>query len=244
MVSLVRKSAGPLVLASAFACLSGQTASPPPSMPLRHLQYAFTVDTEGVGEQHFNGIVSGSSGVGSSVSSTGGRGTMDVSVVSVATDGSLVVKISEAVENEPRPRDSYSCDVYGNTTVICPPAPAPSDAEWVLLGYLGRQFVDAAPWEHNHWQRSEKTEQFSLLEDFSLSDSVNARRTVIHEKKRTEIHNGGYDNRTDDVTITYDRTMEVPTAVHDDVTTTGAGGSEHAAYDFRLIGDSFATPTP
>jgi hypothetical protein len=247
MVSRLRRTAAPLMLASALGCLSGQTPSPSPNATLRRVQYAFTVDAQGLAEQHFNGLTSStqnSSGVGSAVLSEGGRGTMDVTVVSVAPDGALAVRISEAVEKEPRPRDAYSCTVYGNTTVICPPAPAPSDAEWVLLSYMGRQFVEAASWDHGRWQRTEKTAQFSLAEDFTLGDSTNPRHTVIHEKKNMQVHNGGYDSRTDDVIITYDRVMEIPSAIHDDVTTAGPSGSEHDAYDFRLIGDSFATPTP
>jgi hypothetical protein len=234
----------------AFGGLTAQTPAPAPSAskPLRHLEYKFTDDFEGVSEYHFNGIGNGiqtSSGVGDVSSSIGGRGTMSVDILSVTPDGALVVKISESVENEPHPRGSYTCTVYGSTAVLCPSVPAPSDAEWVLLSYLGRQFVAGAPWDaQRHWQRKQDTPRYLLVEDFTLTDATNDKQTLIREKKKMSLHNGGFGSQTEDVAITYDQTMEVPTVVHDEVQSVGTAGSGHGTYDFHLTSDSFAKAPP
>jgi hypothetical protein len=190
----------------AFVCLTGQTPAPiavpaaPATKPLRHLEYTFVVDHQGMREQHFNGIGSGvktSNGVRRISSSNGGHGTMDIDVLSIASDGALVVRISESVYLEAHPRQPYICTVYGNTAVTCPSVPAPSEAEWVLLGYLGRQFVEAAPWDaQHHWQRKADTAQYSLQEDFTVSDTGDGKHVMIAEVKKTEIHDGAFSTRT------------------------------------------------
>jgi hypothetical protein len=235
----------------AMAGLTGQTPSPPPaatpSKPLRHLEFAFRVDRENVTEYHYNGIGNGvqtSSGVGGRATSEGGRGTMYVDVLSIAPDGGLVVKIWELVQNEPRPRAAYTCTVYGNTRVVCPTGPAPSQAEWVLLGYLGRRFVDGAPWDaQHHWQRKEDTAQALEVEDFAITGGDDA-HPLIRETKKIDMHNGGFSSTTENVEITYDLSMEVPDAVHDVVEAVGRGGSGNATFDFKLSSDSFGKPAP
>jgi hypothetical protein len=234
-----------------FYGLTAQTPAPsssPAPKPLRHLEYAFSVDEEGQSESHFNGIGNGvetSSGVGSSVSSNGGDGTMYVDILSVTPDGALSVRISEYVRNDARPRAAYTCTVYGNTSVICPSVPAPSQAEWVLLSYLGRQFVEAAPWDsNNHWQRKVANGQYTLVEDFNIVSADGAKPTVIHETKKMDTHDGGFGTSTEHVQITYDRSMEIPDVVHDDMDSVGGSGSGHSVFDFHLTNDSFAAAKP
>jgi len=230
----------------AFAALSAQTPAPsqPAAKPLRHLEYTFSVHEEGVNEYHYNGIGNGietGAGVGGGAANIGGAGTMFVDVLSVAKDGALTVRISEQIEHEPRPGEEYTCTVYGNTTVLCPSVPSPSDAQWILLSYLGREFVDAAPWDaQNHWQRKVANGQYTLVEDFTITDASNGKRIMIREQKKMDIHNGGFDTQAEDVTIAYDRSMEVPTSIHDEAQDAGTDGSSHATFDFRLTADSFA----
>ncbi len=235
-----------LVLPAIFFALFGLTAQTPapsqaPEKPLRHLEYSFAVHETGVSEYHFNGIgVVPSAGVGGGASNEGGNGTMHVDVLSVASDGALRVQISEYVQNEPRAGQVYTCTVYGNTTVLCPSAPAPSAAEWVLLSYLGREFVDAAPWDARHqWQRKEDTDQYALVEAFTMSNVSDPKLVLIRETKKMELHNGAFGSRTDEVEINYDRSMEVPDSVHDDMQMAGQAGSEHTSFDFHLTSDSF-----
>ncbi|MGA7356104.1 MAG: hypothetical protein WA431_08020 [Candidatus Cybelea sp.] len=172
----------------------------------------------------------------------GGQGTMQVDVLSVTADGALLVRISEKVDSEPQPRQAYTCTVYGDTTVTCPSAPAPSQAEWLLLSYLGRRFVDGAPWDaKGHWQRTETIAQFTLHEDFTKSNDSDPKHIVVHESKVFDMSNGGLSVRRENVRITYDRSMEAPTAIHDDLVSTGdSGSSGHATFDFSLKSDSFA----
>lgn len=246
----------PLALALSLlglAALTAQTpapvASPAPASgkPMRHLEYSFSVSTQGLESYEFNGINGGvetTNGAGNVASSIGGNGTMFVDILSVAADGALVVRISELVQNEPRPRAAFTCTVYGSTSVLCPSVPAPSQAEWVLLGYLGRQFIDGAPWDASgHWQREESSAQFNIEEAFTLVDAGNGKKVVVSEVKKTTLHNGGFANQTSNVTINYDRAMEVPDVIRDDVETAGGNEASHAHYVFTLTRDSFAKPT-
>lgn len=232
-----------------FTGLTAQTPAPaqPPAKPLRHLEYAFNVHEEGVAEYHYNGIGGGvetGAGVGGGAMNDGGSGTMNVDVLSVAPDGALLVRISEYVTNEPRPRQAYACTVYGSSAVLCPSVPAPSDAEWVLISYLGRRFVDGAPWDaQHHWQRKVETAEYSMVEDFTMGDAGNPNLALITEKKKMDLHNGGFGSRTDEVRIMYDRSMEIPDAVHDEMQEAEASGSAHASFDFQLSSDSFAKPS-
>jgi hypothetical protein len=77
----------------------------------------------------------------------------------------------------------------------------PSDAEFMLLSYLGRQFVDAAPWDaRHHWQRTRDTSLYKLVEDFTMADGGDDKHAVILEKKdivarrRIRQPNRGYSN--------------------------------------------------
>jgi hypothetical protein len=219
-----------MVVVCLFACAG--LAAPPlaqaqgPSKPLRHLEYTFAVDYEGVSEQHlnnFNGISNGNSGILGSSSSEGGRGTMSVDVLSIDPDGALTVRISEWVQNEAHPGQAYTC----------------------LLAYLGRQFVDAAPWDaQHHWQRRTDTTEYSVIEDFAMDPSSDDKRAVIRETKKMDLHNGGFSTQSEDVQITYDRSMEVPISVRDNVQRAGTGGSGHTEFSFNLTADSFAAAAP
>jgi hypothetical protein len=211
------------------------------------LEYAFSVGVQGLQ----NYALKGGTGVqtvdkaGNVATPEGGSGTMYVDVLSVAPDGALVVRISEMAVGDARPRQAFICNVYGNTSVLCPSMPSPSAAEWVLLAYLGRQFVDGAPWNaQGRWQRQEQSDQFETQEDFTLVDASKV-KAVVHEVKKMVLHNGGFDNQTSDVTITYDRALEVPDVIHDDVQTTGGDEASHANYIFTLKQDSYAkSPRP
>ena len=226
----------------ALAVLSGQTPAPSPSAaaPLRHLEYSFTIHKVGMAGSEYNGMSDGIEG-GSTIGD-GGQGTMDVDVLSISSDGALIVRISERVSTDPRPRQAYTCTVYGNTTVVCPSVPAPSQAEWLLLRYLGRSFVDSAPWDaQHHWGRSSRTDRYALTEDFTMSDAGDGKHVVVLETEKVDAYNGGMNAQTEDVRITYDRSMEVPDAVHDVIASTGESSSTgQATIDFQLRKDSFA----
>jgi hypothetical protein len=237
-----------LLLALGTTVLSAQTpraaASPEPAKPLRHLEYTFSIQRQGLYGAEFNGTSDESlSPVSIGAQGAGANGTMSVDVLAIAPDGALVVRISESLRFEPRARQAYTCTVYGNTTVSCPSVPAPSQAEWVLLSYLGRQFVDAAPWDGEHqWKRTEHTKSYDLAEDFTLLPESNDRRAMIRETKMVSVHNGDASKQREDVTITYDRTLEIPDVIHDDFTAASDNGSDtgHATFDFQLRTDSFA----
>lgn len=169
---------------------------------------------------------------------------MDVDVMSVATDGALAVRVSELMQGDTAPRQDFTCNVYGNTSVFCPKGSSPTPEEWVLLSYLGRQFVDGAPWDaQGHWQRAEQSAGFDAEEAFTLVDASNGKKVVIREIKKLQLHNSGLDDQISDVTINYDRSMEIPDVIWDEVTTVGAKtDASSVKYVFTLQHDSFVKP--
>lgn len=229
--------------------LTAQTPAPasPPGKPLRHLEYSFNVAVQGLQTSK----VTGTNGVqtvnvaGNLVAPEAGNGSMFVDVLSVAPDGALVVRISELVQNETRPRPAYTCNVYGSTSVFCPSTATPSAAEWLLLSYLGRQFIDAAPWDaQGHWQRKEQSAEFNSEDNFTLVDAGDGKKVIVREIKTMQLHDGPFDTRTSDITINYDRAMEVPTVIHADVATAGGNETNSASYIFTLEKDSFVKSKP
>lgn len=233
------------VILCGWLLLTAQTPAPTaaPAKPLRHLEYRFSVAVEGLQGYAYkpNKGVQTVDSNGHVATPEAGNGTMYVDILSVAPDGSLVISIAEKTSEDPRPRQAFSCNVYGNTSVLCPQMPGPSDAEWMLLGYLGRQFVDGAPWTADgHWQRTESSAQFESQENFTLVDAGNGNRVIVREDKKLTLHDGGFDTQTSQITVTYDRKMEVPDAVRAEVDTTGGDEANHASYSFTLTRDSFA----
>jgi hypothetical protein len=238
----------PCLLVVGFAILSGQTPAPsaPAAKPLRHLEYTFSAHEEGMSGFSYNGINGGvetGSGVGTDQVADGAEGTMSVDVISIAPDGALNVQISEKVQQEARPRQAFTCAVYGNTSVLCPEGPAPSEAEYVLMSFLGRQFVDGAPWDaQNHWQRKYQITGATVTEDFKLADVGDGKHVKINEVRKTELHAVGFASQTEEVTITYDRSMEVPVAINAVAQSSSEGGTDHATFDYTLLRDSFTKP--
>ena len=226
-----------------IAVLTAQTPAPPASSakPLRHLEYAFSVKEEGMTSYEFNGDngnVETASGTPNAAGSSSGEGTMSVDVLSVAPDGALVVRIAERMRTEASPRAAHSCNVYGSTSVFCS-SPAPSAAEWILLGYLGRYFIDGAPWTADgHWQRTQKSAAFTLQQEFTLVDAGDGKKVVVQELRK--MVNGGINTQTSTITINYDRAMGVPDQIRDEVISSGADTASSAHYEFTLLRDSFA----
>jgi hypothetical protein len=237
-----------LLAVCGVAGLTAQTPAPvPPSgKPMRHLEYSFNVAVEALQESKVSTAAGAQTGsnAGNAAAPKAGGGTMFADILSVAPDGSLVVRISELSQGEPQTQPAYTCNVYGSTSVFCPSTAAPSAAEWLLLSYLGRQFIDAAPWDaQGHWQRKEQSTGFNIEEDFTLVDAGDGKKVVVREIKTTHLNGGAFDDQTSDVTINYDRVMEVPDIIRADVATSGGNEASSASYVFTLTHDSFAKPT-
>jgi hypothetical protein len=238
-----------LISVCGLATLTAQTPAPSssPAKPLRHLEYSFSVAVQGLQGYRFDAAhgtgLATVDRFGNVADPEGGSGTMLVDVMSIAKDGALVVRIAELVRGDPRPRQAYTCTVYGDTTVACNSVPSPSEAEWVLLGYLGRQFIDNAPWDsQGHWQHTLHTPQYSLQENFTLVDAKNDRDIVVHESKKMTLSDVNLEQQTSEVAIDYDRTMEVPDVIRDEVSASSDIEGSHASYLFALVRDSFAKP--
>ncbi|MGB8910026.1 MAG: hypothetical protein WCC84_14870, partial [Candidatus Cybelea sp.] len=99
--------------------LTAQTPAPSssPAGPLRHLEYSFSVAVQGLQGLRFDAAhgtgLATVDRFGNAADPEGGSGTMLVDVMSIAKDGALVVRIAELVRGDPRPRQAYTCAVYG-----------------------------------------------------------------------------------------------------------------------------------
>ncbi|HEY2474568.1 MAG TPA: hypothetical protein VGI19_07165 [Candidatus Cybelea sp.] len=236
----------------AWLALTGQTpaTSGPPAAaakPIRHLEYSFQVEYQTNGEGHSSGMdAGGASGVGSGVSSAlggGGRkGTMDVNVVGVASDGALIITIDEMLQSEPRPRERFTCTVYGDGHVMCATADGPlSDAENLLLSLLGRGFVDPQALDSNkHWRREYDGKQVTVVTDYTMADPGSDRPVTIVKHAKITSHANTVGDSVEDGRIIYDRALSVPDSVHDTLYETFDSGSLFATFDVTLTADSFA----
>jgi len=74
----------------------------------------------------------------------------------------------------------------------------------------------------------------------TLVDARNDRHIVVHESKTMKLSDINLEQQTSDVTIDYDRTMEVPDIVRDDVSASSDIEGSHASYLFTLASDSLA----
>ena len=254
---LVKRASFYAAFLLALVTLTAQTPSPQPAAssvgaPIRHLEYAYTIDSNGFNERQYNAARGLKSGVAVSPRQGGQQGTMYVDVTSIAPQGALVIAVHKWPKWQPRPQQTYTCTVYGNTQVTCPINPAttvtnecwvaiPPYSECILLGYLGRRFIEGAPWDANHhWQRKETTDLYDLTEDFTMGDPAGT-STVVNEHETLEIHDPHSNTKqTDDVTIAYDTSKEVPRTIHDSSQWTDRSGSGSAVYDYTLTADSFA----
>lgn len=209
------------------------------------MEYAFTVNYTGVSEGHYNAIGTRGSGYSASNVSGGRRGTIAVDVVGINTDGSLQVRVAEMLSMpvETRPRQAYECSVYG-TGVVCDQVnQLATGAEQTLMSYLGRNFVDGAPWDDKqHWHHDDVREKYTDAEDFTLVGDMNATIVTIKEHQHTVYHGNGFVFDDEDTTITYDRSIEAPRAIDDENQTSGGRGSGHSTYTFSLLSDSFSKP--
>jgi hypothetical protein len=233
----------------AFA-LCAQTPSPAPqlSKSLRHLEYDYAVDYQHLGGSD-TGEISTTAGAGTVSYShgTGRQGKLFVDVMGVAQDGGLVIQVAEWPQTEPRLQQEFTCAVYPDTRVICPPQLPVTDAETTILGFLGRNFVDPTLIDaNNHWERKVNGDFATIKADFTVASTTgDGKLATIEGHSEIRSTNGANRNWDDNSKIVYDLTMEVPTSVHD-VSVEGARGnhSYQSTMDFTLKSDSLAKTQP
>ncbi|HEY5426379.1 MAG TPA: hypothetical protein VIJ77_07505 [Candidatus Tumulicola sp.] len=232
---------------SAFAVLTAQTPAPAgtpalPDKPLRHLEYAFSVDYQRNGEVHEGAIGTARSGVGSLMSGIGRQGTLDVDVMAAANDGGLVIRAAEWLQEQPRARQSFICAAYPEGRVICPEYLGVTDVENQIMGYLGRGFFDPSLVDDKgRWQRKFSDKYVSVVSNFTIQGSVQANPlTVLQETSITSL-SGNYTSWTESARFTYDPALEVLDTLHDVAIQQARGAATvQTTMDFRLTKDSFA----
>jgi hypothetical protein len=252
----VRNSGVPsaIVLAFVIAGLTAQTPAPPdtgsaapvtlPTKPLRSLQYNFSVDYQQNGEGHTGDIGTGGSGVRSALNGIGRTGVLSADVMGMAKDGALVIRVSEWLQEQPRPSQSYLCAAYPNGSVVCPEQLDVTDAENELMTFLGRGFYDATLVDAQHqWTRAYSNKNVSVASTFTITGAPDANPLTITEATEITSQTGAFHNWKDNARLTYDPDLEVPIKIHDLALQQGRGNtSVQTTMDFQLTKDSFAKP--
>ena len=180
-------------------------------------------------------------GVGSALGGGGREGKIAVDVVGFAGDGALIVAINESLRAEPRPRERFTCTVYGDGHVMCPMADGPlSDAENLLLSLLGRGFIDPQALDSdNHWRREYDGRQVTVVTDYTMTDTGNG-PVIIVKHAKVMSHANTVGDSEEIGKIIYDRSLSVPDSVHDTVYERFSDGSLFTTIDVTLTADSFA----
>jgi hypothetical protein len=228
--------------------LSGQTPAPSPaplpSKPLRHLEYAFSVDYQSTGNAQTGAIGTNGSGIVQTGGSGGRRGTLTADVMGIGSDGGMIVRTSELLEARPRASQQFLCVVYGDMRVVCPPNLDVTDAENVLMQFLGRGFYDPALLDANgRWQRKKDNKTVAYVSDLTAKDPGDGKPLQIYVHTEVTSDNGAFANWHEEARLTYDPRLEVPIAIRDVAIQAARGNREtQTMMDFQLTKDSFAKP--
>jgi len=185
--------------------------------PLRHLEYAFSVDYQTLGQSESGAI---GTRVGTSLVSyvhgSGRQGKMLVDILAAPKDGGLVIRASEWLQSDPLPSQSFICAVYPDTRVICPPELPVTDAENTVMEFLGRNFINPANLDGaNHWKVAFQNSYVSLDSNFVIDEVDTAHLATITGTSVVKSVDGNGSNWDEKSKIVYDLTKTVPTSIHD-----------------------------
>jgi hypothetical protein len=238
-----------LCCAALFVGTSAQTPPPAPVLPdkpLRHMEFAYSVDYQHLGEQHQGDIGTGKSGVVSTAGGSGRQGTLIADVMGVAKDGGLVIRTQEWLQSTPRASQAFLCAVYPEGRVVCPEHLDVTDAENEIMTYLGRGFLDPSIIdEKGQWVRQFSNKYVAVASQFIVVGNPDANPLAIDAKTTITSVGGESSNYDDTAHLTYDRMLDVPVTLHD-VAVEHARGSQstQTTMDFKLTKDSLAPPKP
>lgn len=202
-----------------------------PAGPLRHLEYAFAVyPTANETPGYFNG-------------------TLDVDIVGPASDGGVLVRMTESWYLTPRPRQPRTCEVYADGTVRCDDTPPfPTESQLALFPLLGADFFSASSAQSNSTWRQKFTLSFrkgtyeaAAAMDVStvpkgdgrvLSGTMSGAYNQLKTTGSKVIVN---------ITFLYDRVAQVPLVIHDVRMEMPGGIDDRTSADLQLIKDSAAS---
>ncbi len=238
-----------LCAAALLVGTSAQTPPPAPALPdkpLRHMEFAYSVDYQHLGEQHQGDIGTGKSGIVSTAGGTGRQGTLTADVMGVARDGGLVIRTSEWVQSTPRASQAFLCAVYPEGRVVCPEHLDVTDAENEIMTYLGRGFLDPSIIdEKGQWVRQFSNKYVAVASQFIVVGNPDANPLAIDAKTTITSIGGMSSNYDDTAHLTYDRMLDVPVTLHDVAIEHARGNqSTQTTMDFKLTKDSLAPVKP
>ena len=206
-----------MVLCAYLAALAAAPCLAAPA-PLRHLVYKFNVGIQLSSTVHDSGFSGGGGGGGAGVSdnraSSADEGQIVVDITGVSADGGVVVSVSEIAKNA-RSSQPATCVVYGsNLAIICDPNGKVNDEEFVIVRFIGKNFVAPGSTTGAHWQVSDELPAGSETNTFTVTGAQNGSLT-INEDRVQKIAGAHPFDQTTNGTIAYNTNYTVPTTVHE-----------------------------
>ncbi len=242
MKNIVRVILPMLILAFVPHVAAADTAPAPAS--LRHLVYAYTYSMSTDLTQHDSGLDGGpASGTLDDRGSVTDKGNITVDVLAEASDGGLVVSVSQTARGT-RVAEPAKCAIYGDTGVKCDPTKTVNQEEYAALRLLGRGFFDTSKLDaKNHWQIANDVPSGSIKSDFTV-DSNDGTIAKITEQVLTRDKTGQGTTSTTDGKITYNVAKSAPISVYEDTTSRRSAGSgdyetDHLQITLDLTSDTF-----
>lgn len=172
-------------------------------------------------------------------------GTMTVDIFGTRPDGGLVVRISEQ-GRDVRRAPPATCEVYGNTNVLCDPSKTVYTEEYTLLRFLGANFVDPNQIGLNKtWTIGPSTSQGQTVQaSYEISNSNNG-TLQIGETRKIVLSGSGKLETDIQTKIGYDFKRTLPTQVNEYATQrtdAGIDGTSTTTYQttLSLLSDSIA----
>ena len=139
------------------------------------------------------------------------RGSVAIRVVREEADGGLVFAVTDAPPGAAAKQDPVTCVAFGDTTVVCDPAHPVGPEVTVLLGLLGKGFVDASRLDSaRHWHVDLQNVEHSAM-DYTIVGSMGN----LLEIRATGVRAvpGVSKKATVAATIEYDTLRSIPIAV-------------------------------
>jgi len=141
------------------------------------------------------------------------RGTLAIEILREEADGGLVLRVSEppaanAADTAPL---GVTCVTFGDTTLVCDPKRTLSPEAAVLLGYLGKNFVDASRLDASgHWH-VDTAGSYGASADFTI---VRRNAGTVAITERAVSRQVGPADKTDvTASIVYDIVRSLPLTV-------------------------------
>jgi hypothetical protein len=222
------------------------TAPGTAAKPLRQLVFSMSVGEHISHDYHnsgMNGSTGGqSSGVVTDYTSGGRQGSIAVDVLGLNPDGGLIASVLESWQGQTRPEQRFVCVVYGDGRIGCPGgAVRPTDAEELLLSFLGRGFIDPSKMDADkRWSRTDTTGDFTIASNYTMTDNGDGKPVTVEKITKITSRSRTAGDTNIDTVVKYDVAMSVPDSIHSQLVQLNET-TVRTTIDLVLTKDSYVT---